>query len=74
LQVCIRVIRVIRGWFNNVIDKLGPNQENWMRLFLLPGVGHCGGGAGPDKANFLGALEKWDESGVAPDRITASKE
>ena len=24
-----------------------------MRLFLMPGVGHCGGGVGPDQADFL---------------------
>lgn len=60
-------------YYNNVMDKMGPNQENWMRLFMMPGMGHCGGGAGPDQSNFLGALERWVESGIAPDRITASK-
>jgi feruloyl esterase len=43
-----------------------------MRLFLLPGVGHCGGGPGPDQADFIGALERWRESGTAPDQIRAS--
>lgn len=56
----------------NVASKTGPNQD-WMRLFMMPGMGHCQGGAGPDKANFLGALERWVESGIAPDRITAAK-
>jgi feruloyl esterase len=60
-------------YYNKVADAMGPNQENWMRLFMMPGMGHCGGGAGPDQANFLGALERWVESGVAPDRITAAK-
>ncbi len=44
-----------------------------MRLFLLPGVGHCGGGVGPDQADFLGAVEAWRERGVAPERIVASR-
>jgi feruloyl esterase len=44
-----------------------------MRLFLLPGVGHCGGGVGPDRADFIAALEQWRESGKAPDQITASR-
>jgi feruloyl esterase len=44
-----------------------------MRLFLLPGVGHCGGGVGPDQADFLGALERWRDGGVAPARITATR-
>jgi len=44
-----------------------------MRLFLMPGVGHCGGGVGPDQADFLGALDDWVEDGKAPDRIVASR-
>jgi feruloyl esterase len=52
---------------------LGPRQDEWMRLFLMPGVGHCGGGVGPDQADFLGALERWRESGAPPDRIEATR-
>jgi feruloyl esterase len=52
---------------------LGGKQDNWMRLFLMPGVGHCGGGVGPDQADFLGALERWREKGEAPAQITATK-
>jgi feruloyl esterase len=44
-----------------------------MRLFLLPGVGHCGGGVGPDQADFLTALEQWREQGAAPAQIVASR-
>ncbi len=44
----------------------GGSPDDWMRLFLLPGVAHCGGGVGPDQADFLGALERWREQGVAP--------
>jgi feruloyl esterase len=44
-----------------------------MRLFLMPGVGHCGGGVGPDQADFLGAIERWRESGVAPGEIIATR-
>jgi hypothetical protein len=36
-----------------------------MRLFLMPGVGHCRGGVGPDQADFLGAMERWREAGQA---------
>jgi feruloyl esterase len=44
-----------------------------MRLFLMPGVGHCGGGVGPDQADFLGALERWREGSVAPAQIPATR-
>ena len=51
----------------------GGSPDDWMRLFLLPGVAHCGGGVGPDQADFLGAMERWREQGVAPGQITASR-
>ena len=44
-----------------------------MRLFLMPGVGHCSGGVGPDRADFIGALDRWRDAGQAPARIEASK-
>ena len=42
------------------------------RLFLAPGMGHCGGGAGPNTFDMLAALEQWVEAGKAPDQIQAS--
>ena len=43
------------------------------RLFMLPGVSHCGGGDGPDSFNGLGALVNWVEKGQAPSSIITSK-
>jgi feruloyl esterase len=40
---------------------------------MLPGVQHCGGGAGLTAFDPLGAMEKWVEGGEAPDRLTASQ-
>ncbi len=45
--------------------------RDFNRLFLLPGVLHCGGGPGPQPPDFLSALEDWVEEGTAPERITA---
>jgi feruloyl esterase len=42
------------------------------RLFLVPGMGHCSGGPGPDQFDGLGALVKWVENGQAPDSMVAS--
>jgi feruloyl esterase len=61
------------AYYEAVSKKVGGKQDDWMRLFLLPGVGHCGGGVGPDQADFLGALERWKESGTAPAQIIASR-
>ena len=46
--------------------------QDFARLFLLPGVYHCGNGPGPDQFDALGALEGWVEHDVAPRRIVAS--
>lgn len=45
----------------------------YVRLFMLPGVLHCGGGAGPDHVDWRSALVDWVEHGKAPDRLVASK-
>jgi feruloyl esterase len=47
--------------------------QEFARLFLAPGVGHCGGGAGPDTFTSLGPVVQWVEQGIAPDQIIASK-
>ena len=47
---------------------------NSYRLFMAPGMAHCGGGEGPNTFNMLAALEQWVEQGKAPDRILASHE
>ncbi len=62
------------NYVSAVAKKLGgANQDDWMRLFLMPGMGHCRGGVGPDQADFLSAIEKWREAGQAPAQITASR-
>jgi feruloyl esterase len=42
-------------------------------LFMMPGMGHCRGGIGPDQADFLGTMEAWVENGITPESITASR-
>jgi feruloyl esterase len=58
-------------YYSSVLARLGPRQDNWLRLFMVPGMAHCGGGAGPNQFNLLAVLERWRESGAAPDRIVA---
>lgn len=47
--------------------------QAFYRLFMVPGMGHCAGGPGPDQFDALTALEQWVENGVAPTRIIARK-
>ncbi|MDX2030262.1 MAG: tannase/feruloyl esterase family alpha/beta hydrolase [Blastocatellia bacterium] len=48
------------------------NVERFARLFLVPGMLHCGGGPGCHQIDYLTALEQWVEQGRAPDRIVGS--
>lgn len=50
-----------------------PGVENYLRLFLLPGVLHCGGGPGPDQADWLELIRTWVEEGTAPERVILTK-
>ena len=61
-------------YYEEVVRSVGgrAEAEDFVRLFMAPGVGHCRGGAGPDRFDMPAALERWVEQGVAPDRITAS--
>jgi feruloyl esterase len=61
------------NYYARVLARMGPKQDGWLRLFMMPGVGHCSGGVGPSQANFLSAMERWRETGEAPDQITASR-
>ncbi|MFE5291380.1 tannase/feruloyl esterase family alpha/beta hydrolase [Isoptericola sp. NPDC056618] len=46
--------------------------DAFARLFMLPGVAHCGGGDGPNSTDVLTPVMAWVESGTAPDRLTAT--
>jgi hypothetical protein len=47
--------------------------DDFVRLFMAPGVAHCSGGAGPNPVGTFEAVVNWVENGVAPDTILASR-
>jgi hypothetical protein len=50
-----------------------PQVMNWSRLYLVPGMGHCAGGAATlDSFDLLGAVVDWVEKGTAPDNVKAT--
>ena len=61
-------------YYKSVVENLGgaSKASGSVRLFLAPGMGHCGGGEGPNVFDKIGALERWVEKGQAPDQFTAS--
>jgi feruloyl esterase len=50
-------------------DRIG----DFFRLFLVPGMGHCSGGDGPNTLDTMSGLEQWVEHGKAPEQMIASK-
>ena len=60
-------------YYSSVLQRMGRGQDDWLRLFMAPGMQHCGGGPGPNQVNWMAALERWRESGKAPDRLEASR-
>ncbi len=61
-------------YYESVVETMGgaSKTSNNIRLFLEPGMGHCGGGEGPNVFDKIGTLEQWVEKGRAPDLIVAS--
>jgi hypothetical protein len=44
----------------------------WSRMFLVPGMRHCGGGPALDQFDMLGAVVNWVEKGTAPESVIAT--
>lgn len=73
------------SYFDKVRDAQGSRaaMDEFYRMFLIPGMGHCGGGPGvtnlrsaltspaPD-TDILAALDRWVEAGTAPDDLVAT--
>ena len=75
-------------YYESVESKMGTQDaDSFLRLFMVPGMQHCGGGPGPDVFGQMGfstvndpqhnmymALEQWVEKGTAPSTVVASKQ
>ncbi|YCH32521.1 tannase/feruloyl esterase family alpha/beta hydrolase [Erwinia sp. D4-22] len=62
------------AYYRGVEKTLGAAAVNqFLRLFLLPGVGHCGRGEGYDRIDLLTPLMAWTEQGKAPEKIITGK-
>jgi hypothetical protein len=59
-------------YFERVQDLFGTSRtKRFLRLFMAPGVAHCGGGAGPPPSGQFEALVRWVEEGKAPETLDA---
>jgi len=70
-------------YYESVLALSGTGQTNraetlrdvqsFYRLFMVPGLAHCGGGVGPIAFDMQVALEQWVERGIAPDRVITTR-
>jgi feruloyl esterase len=61
------------NYYEQAVAKNGPDTRNFFRLFMVPGMAHCGGGIGPDRHDAMTAIIDWVEKGQAPDTMVASR-
>lgn len=63
------------NYYQEVAKTLGGvgKIDNSYRLFLVPGMGHCGGGDGTSTFDMASALDRWVDQGQAPEMIPASR-
>jgi hypothetical protein len=63
------------AYYQAVQDRMGglAATQRFARLYMFPGVFHCGGGAAPNTFDLLTPLLTWVEGGVAPTRVTATE-
>jgi Tannase and feruloyl esterase len=61
-------------YFETVERTMGGSAltRDFFRLFMVPGMSHCTGGAGAFAVDYLSYLEKWVERGEAPERMTGA--
>ena len=62
-------------YYKKVLDSMGGSDkvQSFYRLFMVPGMAHCGGGDGTSSFDMLTALEQWKEQAKAPAQIAASR-
>jgi pimeloyl-ACP methyl ester carboxylesterase len=56
-----------------MLKATGSLAEQQTRLFMVPGLLHCGGGPGATHFDKLGELDRWVENGNAPNWIVATE-
>jgi hypothetical protein len=60
-------------YYERVMARYGATASDFARLFMMPGVAHCGGGYGPDRHDAVTAVIDWVEKGRAPDALRATQ-
>ena len=57
-----------------VLEAMGEEMaDGFLRTFIIPGMGHCGGGVGPNEMDVVTAIMAWVEGGQAPESLTVRR-
>ena len=65
----------VTQYYDRVVAAMGGrnNVIGNYRLFMVPGMAHCGGGTSASTFDMVAALEQWVENKKAPESIPASR-
>jgi len=61
------------SYYESARAATGRAADESLRLFMVPGMGHCRGGQGVNTFDFVAALDQWVTNGKAPATIPASR-
>jgi Tannase and feruloyl esterase len=62
-------------YYLSVVSKMGSkNVDQFVRLYMVPGMQHCGGGPGPNVFDMPSAMDRWVDQGAAPAAVIAKKD
>ncbi len=59
-------------WFDTVNGETGGHAADFVRVFPVPGMCHCGGGSATDSYDMFSSLVAWVERGQAPEAVVAT--
>ncbi|MBS1857419.1 MAG: tannase/feruloyl esterase family alpha/beta hydrolase [Acidobacteria bacterium] len=60
-------------YYEQAMQAMGPSTGDFFRLFMVPGMFHCGGGVGTSQFDAATPVVRWVEAGQAPARIEAAR-
>ncbi|MDA0204991.1 MAG: tannase/feruloyl esterase family alpha/beta hydrolase [Acidobacteria bacterium] len=61
------------NYYEDTVKTMGPQTDDFFRLYMVPGMFHCGGGLGVDQFDAFTRLVNWVEGGETPERIDAAR-
>lgn len=61
-------------YYRNLQRKMGNKEaQQFVRLFMAPGMMHCSGGPGPNNFDAVAAVDQWRQKNEAPESLLAVK-